>query len=242
MKKKYYFLTIFVSVLFFIGCTSLPKSPISQRSQWSNPKIGVTATAYIGDSVIIEGIEDAYETIRLKENHGSLGWTAFHPAGLYKYCGTEEVEINYTGKNEDNGTPIYKKETVKEYCHDKLYSNGWKYVYPSIYKSQDGTVYLNTNTGVKKLKKEEYTESRLYEESGYYFEQQLLYTGAEGNILKFSYREFQNDKARAAFTVDATYDISKDKILRFKQCSLEVISVNNQSITYKLLSGFKTNN
>lgn len=112
-------------------------------------------------------------------------------------------------------------------------------VYPSIFKTVDDDVYLDVNSGLKKLRKDEYSERRLYEESGYYFEQQLIYTGAEGNILKFSYREFQNELARAAFTVDATYDISKDKILRFKNCSLEVIKVDNQSITYKLLSGFK---
>ena len=83
-------------------------------------------------------------------------------------------------------------------------------------------------------------KDKYVEDSGKDFEQTLIYTGAEGTVLRFTYREFANNTARPAFTIDATYDIENDKVIRFKGASLEVISVDNQSITYKLVSGFKS--
>ena len=79
-----------------------------------------------------------------------------------------------------------------------------------------------------------------WESNPYDIKQTLIYTGAEGTVLRFTYREFKNNTARPAFTIDAIYDIENDKVIRFKGASLEVISVDNQSITYKLVSGFRS--
>ena len=234
--------SVFVGVFFLLSsCVSVPADFITETTQWTKPEIGDIATSFIGDTIIREGIKDVTDSIYLKNEHGSLGWTAYHPAGNYKYCGNEIVK-EATGKHDRNGNMIYNSISAKKFRFSKEYTNGWSTVYPVIYKFPNGNVYLQVNTGLKKLKNEEYSDGKLSVESGYFFEQQLIYTGCEGSVLKFSYREFQNDMARAAFTVDATYNVSKDKILRFKNCSFEVIKVDNQSITYKLLSGFKSDN
>lgn len=238
MKKIFLILTIFT--LFFVSCVSAPDF-LMERNKWSFPAIGSIATSFIGDTIIKEGVSDCYDAVILKKNHGIKGWSAYHPEGTYKYCGEKVIKkYTRTGESYDQNGRAYDKITVKVFSFPNMETNGWTEVYPTIYKFPDGDFYLNTNTGYDKLKKEEYIEKKVYDVQGYYFEQQLIYTGAEGNILKFSYREFADNLARASFTVDATYDISKDKICRFKNCAFQVIKIDNQSITYKLLSGFKT--
>ena len=238
--KKIIFLLFIISACFLSSCMSneKPEMFLSEQREWCEPEIGTVAKSFIGDSIISEGIERATDSIKLKSDYGSLAWGTYTPAGDYRYCGIIEVNGEPTGKTDGNNQPIYEKIKAKKYRYPTAFSDGLINYYPSLYKKDNGDVYIKLLK--KKLSNSEYTETKIYEEIGNYFEQKLIYTGSDGNFLKFSYREFQNDLARAAFTIDATYDISKDKVLRFKNCSLEVIKVDNQSITYKLLSGFKT--
>lgn len=70
------------------------------------------------------------------------------------------------------------------------------------------------------------------------FQQTLLYSGKSGDEIKISYREFSNDSARPAFNNDAVYDISESKVIGYKGAEIEVIKVDNTSITYRLLKNF----
>ena len=79
---------------------------------------------------------------------------------------------------------------------------------------------------------------------------QIFYNGKAGDILKFSYREFSEDKetifnttyttttARPAFTQDLQYDLSESNIIGFDGLRVEVIKATNTNITYKILSDF----
>jgi hypothetical protein len=196
--------------------------PIRTESRYyTTPDIGVETTAFIGDSLIKEGRTSAQNAIFLNNNHGTRGWTAFHPAGIYKLVG------------KTNGSMIYQ--------FDSLQYTGVGYRYPKIIENPDGNVYLRVIIGRKLLDSSEYAKRQYVEESGDDFEQTLIYTGKDGNVLRFTYREFVNDMARSSFTIDALYDIKDDATIRFRGAVLEIISTDNQSITYRLLSGFKSN-
>ena len=228
--------SLFLVVLFvlFTSCTTPPiQEKISEEKYWIVPSLNEEVTSYIGDSLLKEGTSTASEAIVLQKAHGRLGWTAYHPAGTYKLEGMAEKNVG-TSEN-------IIKEICKIYQFPTTYSNGWAFVYPQIFETPDGKVYLVTNSGKELLDSSEYTKKTVIDVNDYYFEQQLIYTGAEGKILKFSYREFADGTARPAFTVDATYDLSKDNIIRFKGAVLEILNYDNQSIKYKVLSGFKTN-
>ena len=147
--------------------------------------------------------------------------------------GTAEKNLGTQDKTDNQICKIYQ--------FPNRYTNGWAKVYPQIMETQNGEIFLVTNSGKDLLNADEYVKKIVIDISDYYFEQQLIYTGAEGKILKFTYREFVDGTARPAFTVDATYDLSKDTTIRFKGAVLEIINYNNQSIKYKVLSGFKTN-
>lgn len=79
-----------------------------------------------------------------------------------------------------------------------------------------------------------------YFSGNYRIEQQLIYVGNENSVIKFSYRElYEGTISRPSFSLEASYDVSRGNIISFKGCSIKVIEVGNQSITYCVLSGFK---
>ena len=71
------------------------------------------------------------------------------------------------------------------------------------------------------------------------FKYELLYQGISKGSLKLSYREYINDFARPAFFQDVTYDLdSTPTTITFRTVRLEVLSANNNQISYRVLSGF----
>lgn len=72
------------------------------------------------------------------------------------------------------------------------------------------------------------------------FQQNLLYSGKVGNRIKLSYREFQNNMARQAFSNDVEYDLSESHQVGYKGALLEILNATNQSVTYKVIRNFNT--
>lgn len=70
------------------------------------------------------------------------------------------------------------------------------------------------------------------------FQQTLIYNGKVGNVINIGYREFSDNTARAAFSNEANYDLNESKIIAYKGASIEIISANNQNITFKILKNF----
>lgn len=71
------------------------------------------------------------------------------------------------------------------------------------------------------------------------FKYELLYQGISKGSLKLSYREYINDFARPAFFQDVTYDLdSTPTTITFRTVRLEVLSANNNQISYRVLSSF----
>jgi hypothetical protein len=70
------------------------------------------------------------------------------------------------------------------------------------------------------------------------FEQELVYNGRAGDVLKFLYREFLSDTARPPFTQEVQYDLKAGNTIGFKSARIEVIDATNTSITYRVLAHF----
>jgi hypothetical protein len=84
----------------------------------------------------------------------------------------------------------------------------------------------------------EYSMEGIFRESADSFQQKLLYNGKIGSKITLSYREFDNNMARPAFSNEVSYDLSESSILGYKGARIEVINATNTEITYKFLSGF----
>lgn len=229
------------AVLALTSCISNMKvSEEKKESQyWIVPPPEEEAEAYIGDSLFKEGRSEASDAIILKEDHGVKGITTFHQKGTYKYIGNS-VKKKYGNAMYSNSAEVLSEKTVKVYQSDFLMPGVSGAIYPQIYETEDGSVYLHNASGGELLDKKEYEKKTVIDVGDYYFEQQLIYTGSEGHILKFTYREFADGTARPAFSLDATYDLSRDRRIRFKGAILDILSYDNQSIRYRVISGFKS--
>ena len=70
------------------------------------------------------------------------------------------------------------------------------------------------------------------------FMQELIYTGKVGNKVRFSYREFAQNRSRGNFTVEVEYDLDEGNIVSYKGATIEIIKATNRSITYQVLNHF----
>lgn len=70
------------------------------------------------------------------------------------------------------------------------------------------------------------------------FQQELLYNGRSGNILKFLYREISGATLRFPFNQEIQYDLSDGKVVGFKGARLEIIEASNTRLRYRLLKNF----
>ena len=222
--KKIIFLSL-TCFFMLISCVSQLKNQKidNERKYWIVPELNFEATSYIGDSLLKEGTSSASEAIILKNDYGTMGVTAYFTKGV----ATKSINS--------------KSRIVKVYQYGTAMPGMLGTVYPQLLEDEDANVYYNSTTISTPLLKDEYVRKTVVDVDDYYFEQQLIYTGLEGKILKFTYREFADGTARPAFSIDATYDMSKENVIRFKGAVIEILSYNNQSIKYKIISGFKTN-
>ncbi|HFJ3415350.1 hypothetical protein LD591_11415 [Salmonella enterica] len=66
----------------------------------------------------------------------------------------------------------------------------------------------------------------------------IEYNGNAGGVMKFTYREFANDMARAAFTTDFSVDSKGSDVIAYKGAKFKVNKADNSSISYTIISGF----
>lgn len=234
MKRSKFFILSLCLCMLLASCATTINRISPEQNHWITPALNSISSAYIGDTLIKEGTSSEVDAIVLKIDHGKAGWSTVHPKGTYKFIGTTTKAITNS-----NNVKI-GEETFKVYEYGTQTMGGWGYKYPQINESENGEVYLVGDAYDTKLSQSDYSKTTVLDVNDYYFEQQLIYTGCEGNILKFTYREFADKTARPAFTVDATYDFSKSKTIRFKGSSIEILNFDNQGIEYKVLTGFKT--
>ena len=66
--------------------------------------------------------------------------------------------------------------------------------------------------------------------------QELLYNGKSQNTIKISYREFNNDFSRCAFTQELTYDLTEGKTIGFRGMKIDVVEATNLTIKFVVRS------
>ena len=92
----------------------------------------------------------------------------------------------------------------------------------------------------KKLEGALIVEETIYIEPNCFdcLEKVFIYNGRVGNVVKFTYREFVDDRARPSFTQDVQYDLSNSDIVGFKGLRIQILNADNSTIEYKVLEDF----
>ena len=84
-----------------------------------------------------------------------------------------------------------------------------------------------------------YSKSELTSPRADSFKYEILYQGISNKAVRLSYREFVNDLARPAYFQDVSYDIAMfPATITFRTVRIEVLSADNNSLVYRVLSGF----
>jgi len=68
--------------------------------------------------------------------------------------------------------------------------------------------------------------------------QQLIYNGRTGESVKFLYREFKGDIARAPFQQNITYDLKIGEVIGFKGARFKILKADNVSLEYEVIKHF----
>lgn len=70
-------------------------------------------------------------------------------------------------------------------------------------------------------------------------QQELIYNGKIGNILKFTFNEYLGQNKKPSFQEEIIFDISKHNVLTVKGLKVKIYNVNKSQIEYKLIKRFK---
>lgn len=209
------------------GC-AVPKYNYLPKSEFvSKPAIGSTNTAYVGDELVRQGNTSQYEGIKIK-SPAKLGIAYTITPGFLAKKGDDEKGEFYLPTGGADSASIDKS----------FFADPWQAV---MVKKNTHTLCVVTVFNLSSCADNmPFEKTVLTISSDNSFQQTLLYNGRVGNKINIGYRELSNNMARPAFNNDVEYDLSESKIIGYKGARIEVIEASNQSITYKLLSNFKS--
>jgi len=183
------------------------------------PEVGIVVVASIGDPLLEKGMIVEDKVLEVYKTMGGALYTI--PALKYPQVGYDEKHDFYSAQG-----------VIKSGISDPISAL-------SLEKASDKELCVVTTFGGTACYQGDYKRATRISERGTSFQQTLLYSGRVGDKLKISYREFSNNLARPAFNNEVEYDFSTSKTIAYKGASLEVISADNNSITYKVIRNFK---
>lgn len=217
-------------VLFFAstilsGCASGIKMTAQTKVETFNfPSLNKITEASIGDYMLNQGVSTTNNYLQIKQNiDGSMYDIG---AGDYKEFGIDNEGKEYFTIYSTNGG----------YVQNSLLADPPYALHPDKDKGLCiSTVFVRNATCYEQAQTEIIKKSVASQDS---FQQTLIYNGSVGKKINISYREFKNDMARDAFTNNVEYDMSKSNVIKYKGAKIEVISYDNSTIKFKVLSDF----
>jgi hypothetical protein len=225
MNKVFYSLLIFM-----VGCASPPSNYIPQVSQYKFPEVNKEVKAGLGEVLLDQGLAVQQDIISV----------------------LEEVSWGFIGVKIPKGSYVKTGEDKKyHYFHNVSLDNKYvaamsiPFVYAPAVTSNilvrkvdqqlcwtDVAVHITCDKNERfKLGKETIVNKDSYRQT-------LLYSGKVGNKLRMSFREFNMNMARQAYSVDVEYDLNDGNVIGYKGAKLEVLSASNTEIKYKVLKNF----
>ncbi|MPX82949.1 hypothetical protein [Moraxella catarrhalis] len=213
--------------LSLVGCATTSTTYTPSRKQISEPPIGSTNTASLGDKLLLQGVMTEREALYFPTAQKfTLGSTI--GSGYYaKQRETAEYEFFSNGTNETGGGTF--RDVI-----------GMEMPFGIALRKSDNAICVTSMIGgAGGCRDGLQFEKRNWTVAGSNsFQQTLLYNGKVGNKINIAYREFSSDLARPAFNNDVEYDLSESNQIGYKGALLEVIEANNQMIKYKVIKNF----
>jgi len=231
-----YFKSPFIGLIIMslVSCATYVKPKRVQNIKVITPNIDVEATASLGQAIINSGYGHRAKVLRVNSTISKkdiTGGSLFVTKGLYELIHSDG-EFEYY--NPINSNQIY---------FQNVYGNVVGSYVCQIRLSSSYEISVIDKSGFKM--KGNFTDDldytlneSMFIEQDDSFQQTLIYLGKENNILKFSYREFSDNRIRDSFTTEISYDLSESKIIGFKDFKAEIIEASNTLLKYRIISSF----
>lgn len=223
MKKL---LGLGILVVMITGCTSPKFNYLPKTESFSEPPVGSVNTAYVGDSLIRQGVTQTVDGLKVTAP-ARVSWGYTVTPGLLKKTGEDSSADFYYPTGGVNSSNV-EKATLADM---------WQGI---MVRKRDSALCVITIFGVTSCETGmpiEKTQLNLSGDSS--FQQALLYNGRVGNKINIGYREFSANTARPAFNNDVEYDLSESSLIGYKGAKFEVLDASNQSIKYRVVSNFR---
>lgn len=209
------------------GCVATNTNYRPDRQEISEPAIGATSTAYVGDDLLRQGIFVEQDAIRLR-NDVSIGLLGGYKLGkgVFLKKGEDKVSGFYLPSPTTDGGSVTRTGLADPIQTVRAFNDGSKICVVSTFNEE-----MCTKKGQYSfIKKAVATEDA--------FQQTLIYSGKVGTKINIGYRESSGNIARPAFNNDVEYDLSESNVIGYKGASLEILEATNDHITYRVLKNF----
>lgn len=228
MKKASLVLLCFIG-LFFSGCASLDpyykgKSETIHVSD-RNYVIGKAQEAYVGDAVV-----DSSDYNKTISSQGEMEAITSFKVGKNNFFAGDKFSIEGYMSLDGKKYRALKARFYEPY----LFVDDNDYLINKEYHFANSPVAYNIKLEPNQVQLKNVLQTT-YSSDVPNPRFQLLFNGISDNSFFISYREFTLDNlARSSFQQDLTY-LKTQKNIRFKNLVIEVISVDNEKIVYKVL-------
>jgi len=213
------------------GCVTMKDNYTPEVQQLSVPPLNEPTTVSLGEDMLRQGTAVTTKGVRLPRQN-KIGSFTLSP-GFYPQTGEDEESV-YTSFSTNKLDP-----DMGRVSGGIVLPQGLKF---DKKRQQTCVIYAGVYGITQKLCDHEYpyeiTTMPVYSSNS--FQQTLIYSGRLGNKIKISYREFSGNMARGAFSNDAEYDLSTSDTIAYKGAKIKVLSADNQSIKYVVLSNFNS--
>ncbi|WP_341327835.1 hypothetical protein [Methylotuvimicrobium sp. KM2] len=215
-------LLIFIIIL---GCASVYEKPLVSYRAISIPELNKQTTVSLGDRLISQAHGISGYSIELGSARGAYSRIK---AGTYcQVTSSSNVFITPTANAVELTSPNGQIHGVADFVY---YNKRDKTICPPgsgkpCYSSSEISISENPNGFCAAPNS---------------FQQIIEYNGKNGGILNFTYREFQDNLARNAFTTNFTMDLSEGDTIAYKGAIMKIKNATNNYITYIVLKNFNT--
>lgn len=230
---RLFFVNLFI-IVFFSACSNKNQSfpMILINEPFTNPTLNQISKAEIGTNLFEKNGLFTYkaeiinpEGLNMRDDYEVVKKLLLGGLGYMLFKSNNENSFDLSIRKWNNFNVICNNE-LKCFI-DKNSDNSFTYIadYPNgEFQKLQMPIYYN---------KIPYFNSKS-------FKQVALYQGKEGNTIKISFREFNNDLARPSFTQDINYELEKDgtAIIGFKGLRIKILTVTNVDVTYKVLKDY----
>lgn len=239
----------FFAALFIIGtlsgCVSSPVKfgDYSTVTAVDSQRLGEIQTQQVGSVLASKGIRTLVPALQLTKA------TAFNKAedeSSIMTCALTALAGTYPKRGEfkenSSGTACYGPVTVQLTLADG--TTNWNCPGQSwladVCHDLAGNYFIAVNATKAPLKQqfENIRHKSIPVEGQTNLVQELIYEGRSGDLLNFTYREFTADTERPSFAQGLQVNIGSSRSLTYRSLHLDIMDVDAESVTYRLVSGF----